>query len=84
MTEQQYNGLLIELREKDAPYFSKEELEYFYKKHNGNVSSMLYECLLIKAENTTLSVSGLTTTDTSKYFKMLAQKYRTSNSGNLI
>lgn len=84
MTNQEYNGLLFELREKDAPYFSQEELEYFYNKNGQDIKKTLYECLLLKAENTTLTVSGLSTTDTSSYFKMLAQKYRPNNSGVLL
>lgn len=84
MTNQEYNGLLFELREKEAPYFSQEELEYFYNKNGQDIRKTLYECLLLKAENTTLSVSGLSTTDTSSYFKMLAQKYRPNNSGVLL
>lgn len=84
MNSQEYNGLLFELREKEAPYFSQEELEYFYNKNGQNIEKTLYECLLLKAENTTLSVSGLSTTDTSSYFKMLAQKYRPNNSGVLL
>lgn len=84
MSSQEYNGLLFELREKEAPYFSQEELEYFYNKNGQDIRKTLYECLLLKAENTTLSVSGLSTTDTSSYFKMLAQKYRPNNSGVLL
>lgn len=84
MNSQEYNGLLFELREKEAPYFSQEELEYFYNKNGQDIRKTLYECLLLKAENTTLSVSGLSTTDTSSYFKMLAQKYRPNNSGVLL
>ena len=38
---------------------------------------------LIKAEDTTLSVSGLNCADTSKYFRRLAQRYRQNNSGQL-
>lgn len=84
MNSQEYNGLLFELREKEAPYFSQEELEYFYNKNGQDIRKTLYECLLLKAENTTLSVSGFSTTDTSSYFKMLAQKYRPNNSGVLL
>ena len=43
----------------------------------------IYDCLIIKAEDATLSVSGLSTTDTSHYFKRLASKYRPNNSGIL-
>jgi hypothetical protein len=39
--------------------------------------------LLIKAENTTLQVSGLSAGDSSTYFRRLAAKYRPYNSGVL-
>lgn len=84
MTDEQFTQLQIELREKDTPYYSREELEYFFNKHGGNIKNILYECLLIKAENTTLTISGMSTSDTSRYFKMLAQKYRPNHSGNIL
>lgn len=74
--------LKIILREKDCPFFTNEELEY-YLAANGTVQDAAYQCLLIKAEDTTLSVSGLDLGDTSKYFLRLAQQYRRSNSGVL-
>lgn len=75
--------LKMNLREYDVPYFDDEELEYYLEKNNGDVRKTSYECLIIKAETTGLSVSGLTTKDSSSYFKMLASKFRTSNSGRL-
>jgi len=39
--------------------------------------------LLVKAEDTTLSISGISAADTSAYFRRLASKYRPSNSGTL-
>lgn len=74
--------LKIILRERDCPFFEDEELEYYLNKC-GNVNDAAYNCLLLKAENTSLSVSGMNCGDTSKYFKMIAQKYRKSNSGVL-
>lgn len=71
------------LREKDCPFFEDEnELSYHLSK-NGSVEKAAYYCLIIKSEDTTLSVSGLNCADTSKYFRRLAQKYRPNNSGIL-
>lgn len=75
--------LKIILREKDCPFFSEEELNYYLDKYK-TVEDTAYHCLIIKAEDTTLSVSGLNVGDTSKYFLRLAQKYRKGNSGILI
>lgn len=50
--------LKVILREKDCPFFDDEELEYYLNVHK-TVSRAAYYCLIIKAEDTTLSVSGL-------------------------
>lgn len=71
------------LREADIPFFTDEELAYYLSKNDNDMNSALYQCLCIKAENTTLSVSGLQTADSSKYFRRLANMYRPSNSGTL-
>lgn len=74
--------LKIILREKDCPFFSDDELAYYSSKY-PILEDAAYHCLIIKAENTALSVSGMTAADTSKYFLRLAQDYRRSNSGTL-
>ena len=74
--------LKIILREKDCPLFSDEELAYYLKKYS-TMEDTAYHCLLIKAEVTTLSVSGLSCADSSRYFLRLAQQYRRNNSGIL-
>lgn len=71
------------LREKQCPYFETSELMALLETNNGDVKKASYEGLLIKAETTGLDVSGLTTKDSSSYFKMLASKYVTTNSGVL-
>ena len=75
--------LKINIREKQIPYFDDEELQYYLDKNNGNVRKASYECLIIKAETTGLNVSGLTTKDSSSYFKMLASNFEDTNSGVL-
>lgn len=72
-----------EIRESQSPYFEEEEFQYYLDKNNGNVSAAAYEMLIIKSEDSTISVSGLSTQDTSSYFKRLASRHKTFNSGML-
>lgn len=83
MTSDVLEHLKMILRERDVPFFSDAELEFYYNDNNGDIRNTLYDCLLIKAEDTTLSVSGLSCADTSKYFRRLASKYVPINSGIL-
>lgn len=76
--------LKIVLREDAIPFFSDKELEFYLRENNGNYDLTAYQCLLIKAENTSLSISGLTAADSSAYFRRLAAKYRPRNSGLLV
>lgn len=71
------------LREDAAPYFSDEEIKFYLDKNNGDMNAALYECFCIKAEDTTLSISGLNLSDTSAYFKRLARMYKPRHSGIL-
>lgn len=70
-------------REEDTPFFTDAELEYHLKRANGDVELAAYICLCIKAEDTTLTINGLTTADSSKYFRRLASQHRPTNSGIL-
>lgn len=71
------------LQEKKYPFFTDEELEQYYHMCGEDTKKTIYRCLIIKSEDTTLSVSGLNVADTSKYFRRLASHYRHSNSGTL-
>ena len=71
------------LREEECPFFADGDIEFYLSENGGNVNKTLYQMFLIKAEDTTLSVSGLNCADTSKYFRSLAQRYRQNNSGQL-
>lgn len=73
-------NIKIELRESQCPYFSDSEIEYYYAKNNEDFNQTIYELFLVKAEDSTISVSGLSTQDTSGYFRRLASRYRKSNS----
>lgn len=72
--------LKIVLRENDCPFFEDEELDFYLSENGNDFNKTVYQCLVIKAENTTLSMSGLEAADTSKYFRRLAQRYRENNS----
>ena len=72
-----------EIRENMSPYFDDSDIEYYFIKNNGDVDATIYELLIIKSEDSTISVSGLNTGDTSGYFKRLASRYRRYNSGVL-
>lgn len=77
------DDLKIVLREADVPFFTDEELEFYLRENGNDYRTTAYRCLLIKAEDTTLSISGLSTSDSSKYFRRLASQYRPNNSGIL-
>lgn len=72
-----------EIREEQAPFFEEDDFQYYLDKNNGNVNATIYEMLIIKSEDSTISVSGLSTQDTSCYFKRLASRYKQFNSGLL-
>lgn len=71
------------LRESDIPFFSDQDLQFYLSENGGDFRATAYQCLLIKAEDTTLSISGLNAADSSKYFRRLAARYRPHNSGVL-
>lgn len=70
----------IIIREKDVPYFSDEEIQAYLELNNNNYKKTIYDLLLVKAENTTTSISGLSIADSSAYFRRLARRYSPTNS----
>lgn len=72
-----------EIREDQSPYFDDDDFQYYLNKNEGDVNNTIYEMLIIKSEDSTISVSGLSTQDTSSYFKRLASRYKQFNSGIL-
>lgn len=70
------------LREDDMPMFTDEQLEN-YLQESESFELALYELLLLKSENTSLELQGMTIEDTSSYFRRLALTYRPHNSGLL-
>lgn len=72
-----------ETRESQAPYFEEDDFIHYLTKNNGDINATIYEMLIVKSEDSSISVSGLTTQDTSNYFKRLASRYKQYNSGVL-
>lgn len=72
-----------EIREEQSPYFEEDDFQYYLDKNGGDLDATIYEMLIIKSEDSTISVSGLNTQDTSSYFKRLASRYKQFNSGIL-
>lgn len=71
------------IREDQMPYFTDDDVKFYLEKNRGDITATIYDLLIVKSEDTTISVAGLTTTDTSRYFKRLASKYKVFNSGIL-
>lgn len=69
------------IREEEIQYFTPEEIGEYLIEFNNDVRETSYQLLVIKSENTSLQVSGLTTQDTSKYFLRIAARFRRVNSG---
>lgn len=67
-------------REDQVPFFEETELWYQLGRAGGDVNLAAYRCLIIKAENCTVQVSGLTLPDTSAYWLRLAASVRPSGS----
>ena len=70
-----------EIREEQSPYFNEDDFQYYLDKNSGDVDATIYEMLIIKSQDSTITVSGLSTKDTSSYFKRLASRYKPFNSG---
>ena len=70
------------LREDTMPLLS-DELIADISNSSDTLDEVIYKGALMKSEDTTLQVSGLSTADTSKYFLRIASMHRPSNTGIL-
>ena len=70
------------LREDDIPFFTDEQISKYIGLYE-TLDLALYAMLMVKAENTQMRIAGMTTQDTSSYFRKLARQYRPNNSGIL-
>ena len=70
-----------ELREDTSPFFSDEDLMYYYEKNNEDFNLTCYECFLLKSENDSISLpGGLNIADNQNYWLRLAKKYKPNGS----
>ena len=74
--------LKLILREGDIPFFTDEQISKYIALYE-TLDLALYAMLMVKAENTQMQIAGMTTQDTSSYFRKLARQYRPNNSGIL-
>ena len=76
--------LKLILREETSPFFTEEEIAYYLQKNNYNVNAAAYECLIIKAENDSISLpGGLNIADNQNYWFRLAKIYKPNGSKKL-
>lgn len=69
--------LKIRLREESSPFFTEKELDYYLKQNNNDLDLATYECLLLKAEDDSISLpGGLQLANNSKYWLRLAKQYK--------
>ena len=83
ISDEQLKRMKMVLREGDYPMFDDEELSFYVDENDGDVNAALYQCLLLKAEDNTIAIQGLSAADTSSYFRRLALRYKPNNSGVL-
>ena len=74
--------LKLILREDDIPFFTDEQISKYIALYE-TLDLALYAMVMVKAENTQMQIAGMTTQDTSSYFRKLARQYRPNNSGIL-
>ena len=74
--------LKLSLWEDDIPFFTDEQINKYTALYE-TLDLALYAMLMVKAENTQMQIAGMTTQDTSSYFRKLARQYRPNNSGIL-
>lgn len=77
------NQLKIMIRESQVEFFTDEELNFYLNANDGDLDKTAYQCLIIKSEDTTLQIAGMTAEDSSKYYRRLASMYKPNNSGIL-
>jgi hypothetical protein len=67
----------IILREEQSPFFTDEELIYYLEKNKHDINNAAYECLLLKAEDDSISLpGGLQLANNSSYWLRLAKRYK--------
>lgn len=76
------NKLSRALREHTMPLLSDEDLQDLLE-NSDSMDEAIYKGAIMKSENTTMQVSGMSTADMSSYFLRLAAMHRPNNTGIL-
>ena len=76
------NKLKRALRENTMPLLTDEDLQDLLE-DSDTMDEAIYEGAIMKSENTTMQVSGMSTADMSSYFLRLAAMHRPNNTGTL-
>ena len=64
--------LKLILREESSPFFEEREIYYYLEKNNFDINKTAYECLLIKAEDDSITLpGGLSLANNSAYWLRL-------------
>lgn len=75
------NELKLRLREESSPFFSEEELEYFFNLYEKDLDLTTYKLLIMKAEDDSISLpGGLSLPNNRKYWLGLASNYKPNGS----
>ncbi|MBS5952577.1 hypothetical protein [Paraclostridium bifermentans] len=70
-------NLKIILREESSPFFTDEELVFYFKKNNFDLNKTAYECFKLKAEDDSISLpGGLQLANNREYWLSLAREYK--------
>lgn len=77
-----FDDMKLILRENDIPFFTDEDLKRYVEIY-GTYEYALYKCLIFKSQNNQMQLAGMSTQDTSGYFRRLARQFRPNNSGVL-
>ena len=73
--------LKIRLREESSPFFTDEELTYYFNLYNQDLDLTTYHLCILKAEDDSISLSGgLELPNNSQYWLRLAKKYKPNGS----
>ena len=81
--DEKIEQLKIMVRESQVEFFTDDELKFYLDNNDGDLDKTAYQCLIIKSEDTTLQIAGMTAEDSSKYYRRLASMYKPNNSGIL-
>lgn len=82
VTADNMTQLKTALREQTMPLLSDEDLTYILE-NSETMNEAIYKGAIIKSEDTSIQISGMSTSDMSSYFLRIARMHRPNNTGIL-